>query len=131
MSEWKDVVRNSLNYQWKVVASRVGQSDIVQEVSFLDTVGAGGLIVSTVEPCHVLIPSKTIPHTTARIRAFSNHLFVSVSEGRVRWGDLQLGTDDTRFDGSPLTFGEYRVTIAIGSEQDGTKSPLARIAALE
>jgi hypothetical protein len=111
MSEWKDVVRNSHDCKWKVVASRVGKADIVQEVSFLDTAEAGGLIVSTVEPCHVLIPSKTIAQTTARITALSNHMFVSVSEGTVLWGDHQLRIGNTRFDGRPLKFGEYHVTI--------------------
>jgi hypothetical protein len=111
MSEWKDVVRNSHDCKWKVVVLRAGEADIVQEVPFPDTAEAGGLIVSTVEPCHVLIPSKTTAQTTARITAMSNHMFVAVSEGTVLWGDHQLRMGSTRFDGRPLKVGEHHVTI--------------------
>jgi hypothetical protein len=108
---WKKIVQNMPGAEWTVTLSVAGNPDIVHAVRFVDTADTGGLIVGTVPPCHVLIPSSEAPPTKVRITAAGNNCFAEILEGSVACGTRQLFGSYNRFDWRPLSFGECTVTI--------------------
>jgi hypothetical protein len=109
---WEEVVQNMPGAKWVVTVRRGSETLAVYEVPFTDTLATEGLLIGTVHPVHVLLPSEEgSPATRIRVTALSCHSFAAVLEGMAHCGNHSLVGNYNRFDWRTLTIGHWDVTI--------------------
>jgi hypothetical protein len=109
---WAKVVQNMPGAKWVVTVCRGPETLAEYEFPFTETLSTEGLLIGTVHPVHVLLPSEEgSPATRIRITAGSCHSFAAILEGKVKCGNRPLTGDYNRFDWRPLTIGQWEVTI--------------------
>jgi hypothetical protein len=112
---WALIVENMPGAKWLVTLRRASEIVAEQEVLLADTLATDGLLIGTVQPVHVLLPSDAgIPPTRIRVIGGGNHTFVSVLEGVVEdCGRPVTGECFRRFDWRTLYFGSYAVHLDV------------------
>jgi hypothetical protein len=109
---WAMVVQGMPGARWVVTVRRGPETLLEQEVPFTDTAATEGLLIGTVQPVHVLLPSEEgAPATRMRVTAASCHSFAAILEGVVHCGHRPLAGDYNRFDWRTLTVGRCDVEI--------------------
>jgi hypothetical protein len=109
---WAMVVQNMPGATWVVTVRRGFETTAQHEVPFTETLATKGLLIDTVHPVQVFLPSEEgIPATRIRVTAGSCHSFAAILEGEVKCGNRPLAGNYNRFDWRPLTIGDWEVTI--------------------
>jgi hypothetical protein len=103
---WAMVVQNIPDANSVVTVCRGSGTLAEYDVPFTETSSTEGLLIGTVRPVHVLLPSEErCPATRIRVTAGSCHFFAAILEGKVNSGNRPLAGDYNRFDWRTLTIG--------------------------
>ena len=112
--QWREIVQKSGDLVWRIeVQSLDDDSTKNLEVPFVDTIENAGLLIGRSSDCNVVLSDTTLPSRAAKIWAASNHIMVDVLKGTVTLNEDRTcnAGSSMRFDGEPLLFSRFKVTV--------------------